>query len=48
MTSAKKNGHKMNPKEMGYKDMDWIQLAQDRVWWQALMRMVMNFQVPFS
>jgi hypothetical protein len=26
--------------------MDWIHLAQDRDWWQALENMVMNFQVP--
>jgi hypothetical protein len=49
MTSEKKSGCKVNLKEMGHKeDMGWIQLAQDRVWWQALMRMVTNFQVPFS
>ena len=26
--------------------MDWIDLAQDRDWWRALLNMVMNVQVP--
>jgi len=27
-------------------DMDWIQVAQDRDRWQALVNVVMNLQVP--
>jgi hypothetical protein len=26
--------------------MDWINLAQDRGWWWALVNVVMNLQVP--
>jgi hypothetical protein len=28
--------------------MDWIELAQDRDRWQALVNMVMKIRVPFS
>jgi len=27
-------------KETGYKDMDWVPLAQDRVQWQAIVNIV--------
>ena len=27
-------------------DMDWIDLAHDRDWWQAFVNMLMNLQVP--
>jgi hypothetical protein len=31
---------------MGWYGMDWIDLAQDRDQWRALVKMVMNLQVP--
>jgi hypothetical protein len=32
--------------ELGWEDMDWINLAQDRDHWRALLNVVMNLQVP--
>jgi hypothetical protein len=32
--------------EIGWSVMDWIDLAQDRDQWSALMTKVMNFRVP--
>jgi hypothetical protein len=32
--------------EVGWCVVDWIDLAQDRDWWQALTNMVMNIRVP--
>jgi hypothetical protein len=37
---------KINLQEMEWESMDWIDLAQDRNRWQALLHAVMNFQVP--
>jgi hypothetical protein len=37
---------KMDVKEMGCRVMDWIELAQDRERWRALVNAVMNFRVP--
>jgi len=35
----------MGLKEVGW-GMDWIDMAQDRNRWRALVRAVMNFRVP--
>jgi hypothetical protein len=32
--------------EIGLEVVDWIHLAQDRDWWQALVNMIMNLLVP--
>jgi hypothetical protein len=32
--------------EVGWGDMDWIGLAQDRNRWRALVNSVLNFRVP--
>jgi hypothetical protein len=37
---------KMDLREMGFGDMDWIHLAQDRDRWRALVNTVMNLWVP--
>jgi len=37
---------KMDLQEVGYDGMDWIELAQDRNRWQALVYAVMNLRVP--
>jgi hypothetical protein len=37
---------KMDLREVGWDDMDWIDLAQDRDRWRALMNTVMNLWVP--
>jgi hypothetical protein len=36
---------KMDLRETGWDGMDWIDLAQDRDQWRALVNMVMNFEV---
>ena len=40
------NNIKMDLQEMGYEDMDWIDVAQDRDRWRALVNMVMNRRDP--
>jgi hypothetical protein len=37
---------KMELREIGWDGMDWIDLAQDRDQWRALVNMVTNFRVP--
>jgi hypothetical protein len=36
----------MNLIEIGWNAMDWIELAQDRNQWRALVNTVMNLRVP--
>jgi hypothetical protein len=33
-------------REIGWDGMDWIELAQDRDQWRAIVNMVMNLRVP--
>jgi hypothetical protein len=40
------NSVKMDLREMGWDGMDWIDLAQDRDQWRALVNTVMNIRVP--
>jgi hypothetical protein len=37
---------KMDLREIGWGGMDWIDLAQDRDQWRALVNTVMNLQFP--
>jgi hypothetical protein len=37
---------KMDSREIGWSVMDWIQLAQDRDQWRALVNTVINFRAP--
>jgi hypothetical protein len=37
---------KMDLREIGWGDMDWIDMAQDRDQWRALANRVMNLRVP--
>jgi hypothetical protein len=37
---------KINFREIGWDGMDWIDLAQDRAKWRALVNTVMNLRVP--
>jgi hypothetical protein len=35
----------MDLREIGLGDVDWIQLAEDRDWWLAVLKAVMNLRV---
>jgi hypothetical protein len=37
---------KMNLREIGWGGMDWIDVAQDKNQWRALVNTVMNLRVP--
>jgi hypothetical protein len=37
---------RMNLRGIGWGGMDWIDLAQDRDQWRALVNMVMNLRIP--
>jgi hypothetical protein len=37
---------KMNLREIGWDGMDWIDLAQDRDQWRAIVNTIMNLRVP--
>jgi hypothetical protein len=37
---------KMHLRKIGWDGMDWIELAQDRNQWRALVNTVMNLRVP--
>jgi hypothetical protein len=40
------NNIKMNLREIGWDDVNWIDLAQDRDRWRAYVNTVMNLRVP--
>jgi hypothetical protein len=40
------NNIKVDLREMGWCGMDWIDMAQDRDQWRALVNTVMNLRVP--
>jgi hypothetical protein len=42
----RKDNIKMDLREAGWGGMDWINLAQDRDRWRALVNRVMNLRVP--
>jgi hypothetical protein len=39
---------KMDLSEIGWDGMDWIDLAQDRDQWRALVNMIMSLRVPWN
>jgi hypothetical protein len=36
----------MDLQDVGFKEMDWIELAQNRDRWRVLVNVVMNIRVP--
>jgi hypothetical protein len=48
-TGLRREGNiKMDLREIGKGDMDWIHLAQDRDQWPILVNTVMNLPVPYN
>jgi hypothetical protein len=47
-TSRWEDNIKMDLQEVGWRSMDWIELAQDRDRCRALVNAVMNLQVPYN
>jgi hypothetical protein len=41
-----KNNIRMDLRELGREDLDWMNLAQDKEHWWALLNTVMNLRVP--
>jgi hypothetical protein len=41
-----KNNIRMDLREIGWEDVDWIHLSQDRDQWRALVNTIMNSWVP--
>jgi hypothetical protein len=39
---------KMNFREIGWDGMDWINVAQNRTQWSALLNTVINLRVPYN
>jgi phage-related protein len=46
LENAEENVIKMNLREIGWDGVDWIDMAQDRDLWRALVNTVLNLRVP--